>query len=415
MAPCCALLALLAVALLLSACGSSSHAPKHPSGSVSSAATTQASAEAEKAQALMESTSGLTPPPGQIAPTSVLAHVGSIPITFASVQHQMVLASPQAPLPDPPAYSSCIARLKGTPAGSTQPEAALKASCQQSYEHLLQIALSASLHSQWLLREAAAEGIAVSEREVREEFAASKAQFRTAAEFASYRKSTGQTIADMMSEIKLGKLTDRIFANIRKKEHPISAGELSAYYRAHPQLFTIPEGRNVQILRTTTEASALRAKQEIQSGKSFQSIVKELSTVAQPITAKDGEVKDLIPHLFEEKRLNSAIFQAKLDRLYGPITIVEAHPTIGPEAGAGSYVFEVKAIIPARPVGLAQVKGQILQQLAKSEKEKTLSGAIAAIKAKWRSQTVCEPGFVVKNCRQFRGSEKDGTADPFTL
>lgn len=405
----------LAVLLTLTACGSSSKPPSAKAGAkTQTKAATQASAATQQAQALKESTSGLATPT-HLAPSTVLAHVGATPITFATVKNQMLLASPQVPLPDPPTYSSCTARLKATPSGAAQTEAALQQSCEQSYKHLLQLALSGSIHTQWIVSEAAEEGANVSEREVREEFAASKKQFRTEAEFATYRKSTGQTIADMMSEIKLGKLTDRLFADIKKKEHPISNAEVVAYYRANPAKYTVPEGRDVQILRTTTEASALRAKQEIQSGKSFQSIVKELSTIAQPITAKNGEVKDLIPHLFEEKKLNDAIFSAQPNRLYGPVTIVESHATIGPESGSGSYVFEVKSIIPARAVPIVQVKSQIAEELAKGEKEKVVSAAIAAIKAKWRSRTACEPGFVVKNCSQFKSSAKEAEADPYTL
>jgi foldase protein PrsA len=405
--------------LTLTACGNSHRATNHSAGNQASSNKTSAAKvtpQAEQAQALRESLKGIAAP-GKIAPSRVLAHVGSKPVTFATVQHQMFLRSPQSPLPDPPSYTACVARLKAAAKANSpgQPEVTLKETCQQHYEQLLQSALSSTIHAQWLIGEAAEEGASVSAKEVHEEFELSRKQFRTEAEFATYRKSSGQTIADMMAEIKLGKLTDKIFENIKKKEHPVTGAQVAAYYDAHRGKFAIPEGRDLKILRTATEVSALRAKQQLQSGKSFQSIVKGLSKIAQPITAKNGEVKGLVPHLFEEKPLNDAIFSAKLHRLYGPVRISSLRKTIAPESNSGFFLFEVTRTVPKRQIPLSKVKATIAAELAKGEKERTLATSVRAFKAKWRERTSCEPGFVVKNCRQYKANERGIGGDPYTL
>jgi hypothetical protein len=403
----------------VSACGASGK-PKQSSvaSSAKRAQQTKSAQEGqlgrEQTQALAESTRQLATP-SKLAPSTVLAHVAGVPITFASVQQQMVLKSPQTPLPDPPAYSACIARVKGTQAGLGRSEAKLKEVCQQSYEQIFQAALSAAIHNQWLIGEAAEEGIHVSSGEVQKEFAQSKKQFRTEAEFATYRKSSGQTISEMLFEIKLGKLVNGIFKNIEGKERPVTEATVAAYYRAHQSQFTIPEGRTLRILRTTTEAAALRARQQLKAGKSFASIVAELAGIGQPITAKDGEIEDLLPGVFGEKVLNDAIFSAQPGRLYGPVRVASVRRTIAPESDSGFFLFEVLRKVPAHSTALSQVKASIHEELFKAEKERTVSSAIAQIKAKWKARTDCEPGFVVKNCKQYEGSAKNEPGDRFTL
>jgi foldase protein PrsA len=399
----------------LSACSSSNKGAGRTSATKSTIA--QASKETEQEQALKERFKGLSTP-GAIAPNTVLAHVGSVPITFAAVKRQMLLLSPQVPLPDPPAYTACIARRKASrSAGSAAAsEAALEASCQQSYEQTFQSALSATIHTQWLYGEAAEEGIEVSRNEVQKEFEIAKRQFRSEAEFAGYRKSTGQSIADMRSEIKLNKLSDGIFKNIKDKEHAPSGAQIAAYYQAHKSQYLLPEGRALRIARAITEVSALRIKQELQSGTSFASVAKELSpTIAQPTTSKDGAIKDLLPHVFEEKTLNDAIFAAQPHRLYGPVRVSSVRKTIAPEANSGFFLFEVTRTVPGRQIPLSRVEAQIAEALAAREKERVLAGTIARIKAKWRARTVCASGFVVKNCSQYKSNARGISGDPYTL
>jgi hypothetical protein len=413
------LLALLAVLCLgLSACGSSKPKQSSLESSTKSPEGTKTSKESqlarEQTQALAESTHQLATPT-KLSPSTVLARVSGVPITFATVQHQMVLKSPQTPLPDPPAYSDCIARVKGTQSGLGRSEAQLKEACQQSYEHLFQSALSASIHNQWLIGEAGEEGVRVSPREVQEEFEQSKKQFRSEAEFATYRKGSGQTISDMLFEIKVGKLANGIFNNIKSKERPVTEATVAAYYRSHQSRYTIPEGRALRILRTTSEAAALRARQQLKAGKGFASIVAELPGIGQPITARHGEVKDLLPGVYGEKVLNDAIFSAQPGRLYGPVRVASVRRTIAPEADSGFFLFEVLRKIPAHLTALSQVKAAIREELVKAEKERTVSGAIAQIKAKWKARTDCQSGFVVKNCSQYTGSKRAEVGDPFTL
>lgn len=402
----------LALCLALSGCGSSK--PKSDTSASNAAKTTAQSPQAEKAKAEREAISGLAPPRALSADT-VLAHVGSAPIAYAAVRRQMQLKSLGSPLPEPPAYSACITHKRAAAGGAGSSEAELKQACAASYQQLLAAALTLSIHTQWLLGEAAEEGLRVTPREVEEEFQASKQQFRSEAEFSAYRKSTGESVSDMLAGLKLGKLTNGIFENIKRKERVVTGTDVSSYYNAHKSKFAISEGRKVRIVRTTTEASALRRLKQLREGESFASIAAELTRIGQPIGAEHGEVKNLLPGIFEEKKLNNAIFSAQLHRLYGPLRINTLRRTIAPESNSGFFIFEVVDKVPGRQRPLAEVKAKIAEELARERKAGNLASSIAAIKAKWRARSSCEPGFVVKNCRQYTGPEVTSSTDPYTL
>jgi hypothetical protein len=419
--------AALCAALGLSACGGGSRGTSHSSSQQSnqqSAAARQTPTQATDAAATSPTSGPSAPDLRAGSPEKVLAVVDGHPVKLATVLRMLELRGKRTPLPDPPSYSACIARHKAaaTNEGATaaekaeaqKSEAELKESCSAEDRKLFGLTLSAAIHNQWLIGEARDQGIHVSNAEVQQEFELSKKGFHRQGEFELYLKNSGQSVADMKSDIKLGKLTTKIFKAIEAKEHRASSADVARFYATHRKQFAIPEGRTVRIIRTTSMASALNAKAELKAGKSFAQMAKQLSEIGQPITSKNGEVADLKPQTFGEKPLKDSIFTAKLHRIYGPVTVKNSRPIIAPEAGTGFYVFEVTAIVPGGQTPLSSVKGEIAEELDKADKEKTLRSAIAAFHRKWTGLSDCKPGYVVENCRQFKikVSERD---DPFVL
>jgi foldase protein PrsA len=411
-----ALLSALSLSLGLGACGGGSHASSRPAGTHTSAtspgSTTSASLTSTSAPA------GTLSPESASAPAStVVASVAGEPIHLGEVRHLMALTAGGEPLPDPPSYKGCIARTKAAQLakkgeGATQEgEAQLRDGCAKSYETALGSALSRAIHNRWLSGAAAEEGIRISPEAVLREFDESKKSFKSNAEFEKYRAGSGQSIADMLSEIKIGKVANAIFKRIERKEHPASGAEAAAYYDAHRKQFEVPEGRDLHILRTTTKAAAMNAKRELQSGKSFAEVVKHLSAIGQPLGVKNGQMHDLLPGVYEEKTLNDAIFTAKLDRLYGPFELKAKHKTIAPETNSGFFLYEVTGVVPGKQTPLAKVKGAITKQLSEAQKQQTVAAFVASFRAKWKARSDCRAGYVVQNCKQFKG----GAEDPYTL
>jgi foldase protein PrsA len=410
----------LCACLALAACGSTSHPSKQAHAGV-----TQKSAKAAQVSA---TEANLNDPRTVLLPrgasaSQVIASVGEEKITAAQVAHIMQVKNARtgAPLPDPPRYSACIANLKATtaeaPAGTPpQSEAQLEHTCVGQYEEQLGAALSFAIHGHWLLGEAAEEGIKASEGEVLKELEASKKALGGGEKFEAYLKSSGQSLAELKSEIRLNILSDGIFAIIAKKNHAAAGAEVARYYAEHAQQYSVPQGRDVRILRTATEPSVLRAKEQIESGQSFASVAGAIPAIAQPLGAKHGEVKDLTPGFYEEKELNDAIFSAPLNRLLGPIKLTARHRTIAPETNSGFFLFEVKRIVPERRIPLAKVEATIATQLTQQQKQQNLASFIRAFKRKWTARTDCRPGFViVRYCKQFKPTKASEAEDAYEL
>lgn len=342
--------------------------------------------------------------PADTTPRSaVLAHVGDKPVTLAEVQHLMVSLAAPSQVPDPPAYAHCSAASQATPvkltsSTPTQSSSQLQQTCRARYEELFRAALSRAIHDHWIRGESAELGLSVSGREVQDELDASKTG--SDAEFEAYAKRTGRTIADMKSELEVNKLTNKIFEKIKANEQPVNDADVAHYYNTHRSEFYLPRGRTVRIVRTASAVSATRAIQEIRSGKGFARVAKELSAIGQPVGAKNGEVRDLKPGVFEEKSLNDAIFKGRLHHLYGPDFVAASHKTIAPETNSGFFIFEATRTTPAQQVPLAKAKAVITNALVNTKKEETLANAVAAYRRKWKSRTDCQAGSVVEYCKQ---------------
>jgi foldase protein PrsA len=409
-------LALLPALIALTSCGGASHSlsqskgPAHDSATAASQAATTSTGT---------STNASTPaPPAPPSPGTLVASVAGKPIRFGEVQHLMAQQSAPEAIPDPPSYSGCIARAKAEAAKLAHPasksEAELKEACRKRYEELLQSSISKAIHSRWLLGEAQELGISVSDEAVLREFDAGRKSFKSNAEFEHYRQRAGQSIPDMLFELKTNKLADAIFKHVKAKEHAPTAAQIAAYYSVHRRKFAVPEGRDVRILRTTTKAGAANAYRELKAGRSFAEVAAQLSQIGQPIGASHGIVKDLLPGVYEEKPLNDPIFSATLHRLYGPLQITAAHKTIAPETNSGFFIFEVTKTIAPRQTPLAKVSSKIAEELLTSQKTRVLGGFIASFRARWTARTDCRAGYVVRNCKQFTGAHP-GREDPFTL
>jgi foldase protein PrsA len=399
-------------------------------------AQTKQASEAAHASSTSSSTSAVPAPwrsaqnvllPSGPSAGQTVASVAGQPISAAEVRDVMVLKSPLGPVPDPPSYSACIADLKVHPEKTAQPvrapgsppasAAELRHTCEGRWAEQLVAGFSAVIHQHWLIDEARERGITVSAAEIDHEIRESKKILGSSAKWEAFLKGSGQSHAEIRHASKLNIITSKLFERAAHKVQAPDGAKISHYYAAHKQQFTIPEGRDVRIVRTTTAAAAANVKQELQSGKSFASVAKELSAIGQPLGASNGEVRDLRPGIYQEPALNNGIFSAHQRRLYGPIHIIAPHKTIAGETGDGFFIFEVRHVVPERLTPLAQVRGAIAGQLAKQIRLQTLRSFSKAFKAKWRARTDCRPGYViVAFCKQYKGTkETEAQEDPYTL
>jgi foldase protein PrsA len=341
-----------------------------------------------------------------------VVQVNGTAITKTAFDHWMSVAAASSStgttekpaVPEPPNYTTCIAHLAKT---SPKPEkgqkapttAQLKSECETQYKSLQSEVLGFLISSQWVIGEASALGVKLSDAEVKKEFTKIKAtQFPKASEFEKFLASSGQTVSDLLLRVKLNLLSQKIQKKIVKEKSTVTEAQVAKYYNENKSKYGTPEKRNVRIVLTKTEAAAASAKKEIESGKSFASVASKVSI--DPTSKTDGGLlKDVVPGE-EEKALDTAIFGASKNVLGGPV-----------KTPFGYYIYEVVSVTAGNQEPLSKVKTTIKEQLIATGQQSALSKFVKEFKKKWTAKTECRSGYsVVADCKGYKAPKSSGTA-----
>jgi foldase protein PrsA len=345
-------------------------------------------------------------------PGNAVVQVGGKPITKSTFEHWMGVAAASSAttataakpvLPVPPDYTACIEHLKATtpkPAKG-QPEvtsAALKSECEQQYKSLQQEVLGFLISADWVLGEANHLGVKISDKEVQKEFEKIKTQqFPKPAEFEKFLASSGQTVSDLLLRVKLNLLSAKIQSKISKSHATVTKAEIEKTYNEHKSTYGTPEKRTIEIILTKDEATANKAKKEIESGKSFASVAKAVSI--DPTTKAKGGVLVGVTKGEEEPALDTAVFSAPLNTLGGPV-----------KTPFGYYLYEVKSITKGNQQTLAQAEAAIKQQLATTGQQTALQNFVKEFKKTWTAKTECRSGYSVMDCKGFKAAKGETAA-----
>lgn len=335
-------------------------------------------------------------------PGNAVVQVGGTPITTTTFQHWIEVAATTAPapgskpvIPDPPQYTNCVAQLKANqpPPVKGQPaptEAALKRQCEQQYKAMEQEVLSFLISSSWVLKEAEALGVKVSDSEVHKKFEELKNQeFSKPGDFQKFLASSGQTVSDLLLRVKLNLLSTKLQQKIVKAGSNPSEAEIEKYYKEHSSQFGTPEKRSVAVILTKEEAQAKKAKQELESGKSFATLAKTVSI--DPVSKASGGLLVGVVKGQEQPALSTAIFSAPVNTIGGPV-----------KTPFGYYIYEVKSITPGNQQSLAQSKSTVKSQLIATNQQSALSKFVTSFKKRWIEKTECRSGYEMQDCKNYK-------------
>jgi foldase protein PrsA len=347
-------------------------------------------------------------------PSDAVVTVDGKPITKTTFNHWMGVAAASSAttsgakpaIPEPPHYTACIASAKAaasaTKGQKVPTEAALKTQCEQQYKSLQQEVLGFLISSEWVLGEANSLGVKISDAEVKKNFEKIKdQQFPKAAEFEKFLKSSGQSVSDLLLRVKLNLLSSKIQQKVVKEKSKVSQAEIAKYFKENPKRFGVAEKRNLLIILTKTEAQAKQAKQEIESGKSFESVAKRVSI--DPTSKSNGGKLTGVVKGQEEQALDTAIFAAKKSVLSGPV-----------KTPFGYYIFVVTSITAGSQQTLKQAESSIKSQLQATHQQKALSTFVKEFKKKWMSKTECREGFEIADCKGYKAPKTKSTLSSTT-
>ena len=307
-------------------------------------------------------------------------------------------------VPVPPSYTACIAAAataaKATKGAKTPSQKELKSQCETQYKSLQSEVLGFLISSSWVLGEASSLGVKVSDKEVKKQFEKIKTQqFPKAAEFQKFLTTSGQTVSDLLLRVKLNLLSSKIQQKIVKEKSKVSQAEIAKYYKENPKRFGVAEKRDLLIILTKTEAQAKAAKQEVESGKSFESVAKKVSI--DPTSKSNGGKLPGVVKGQEEKSLDTAVFSAQKGKLTGPV-----------KTPFGYYIFEVQKITPGSQQTLKQAEASIKAQLTATHQQKALSTFVKEFKKKWQGKTECRSGYKVADCKGYKAPKTTSTSSP---
>jgi len=369
---------------------------------------------------------------GEAQSGPIIAEVAGAPIYKSQFDSRMAMevrgeAEGTQFLPVPPEFSVCISRLTAVAPkptnGPLQSTTQLRASCREVYRKLLRKVLGPLISGQWVIREAAADGVAPTEAQVKQRFEYYRSrEFRTEARLRAYLASTGETIPDMLFNVEEGialqALFDRIHTSIARTA---TDAMVTRYYDENRRVYTLNERRNIGLIRTTSATEAMRVKHELESGVSFESIARRLAPQQPVYTFGKALIIGLKPRVYSEPELNDPIFAAKQGVVVGPlkvdVTRLFRHTTDPAVLRKvrlidGYYVVRVNKIVRPSQVPLAQVKTAISRQLPIILYKQAVAAFVQAWRARWTARTSCHGEFITRRCQQFSPSQFPGRLEP---
>lgn len=329
-------------------------------------------------------------------PGNAVATVDGDPITKADYQRWLLINARQssaatggsAVIPDPPAYTRCIAALREQTRavrGQARPtEAQLRDQCRTLDTQLKQQTMALLVQSDWIEREAKDLGVSVSDAEVQRALTDTRRQsFPTQKAYDRFLRQSGMTERDVLFRLRIQQLSTRITEKIQRSAGNVTAAQIAAYYNRNREQFAVPERRDLEIILTRTEAQANDAKKAIDGGTSWADAARRFSTDA--LSKGNGGRLAGVARGQQDRALDTAAFNAKTGVIVGPV-----------RGQFGWYIVRVDRVTPAKQNSLEQSRAQIRQQLQQQGGSAKLNTFARDFQERWSKATVCRVGYVVQ-------------------
>jgi foldase protein PrsA len=212
----------------------------------------------------------------------------------------------------------------------------------------------------WIDGEAAEQGIAVTDAEVRQTFDQERRQsFPRYADYLRFLRQSRQTEADILLRVRNQLLSDRLRDRvIAPAAATVTDAQVdAAVQKAGPEI--IPETRDIRFISARSRAEARRA-----------------------FAHHRGRLWRYASHAQLGPRLGRAVFRASPGRVIGPV-----------REGRDRIYLKVLRIHPRHVKPLARQRAEIRAVLVSDAQQKALDAFVKAFEAKWRARTTCAPAY----------------------
>jgi PPIC-type PPIASE domain len=252
-------------------------------------------------------------------------------------------------------------------------------------------ALALLISSQWLIGEAARQGVALPEDAIEE---AIEDHENESPGFRKRLRATGETIADYKLEARAELAGETLRERLAEQASQITRQQAIDYFRANRASFDLPEVRVVDLVENLPSSAAASALvREIGTGRRFAKLAYREHVSRIPSFTQTPEKAAVV----------NAIFAARPGVASAPMQL-NHHWT----------VFVVRSSLPAQPQSFAAVRGELLMRLNAKRQHELAKRFDREYVARWRAKTVCASGYVGPGCPQDHAL-LGGYEDPFSL
>lgn len=244
--------------------------------------------------------------------------------------------------------------------------------------------------SNWLIGEAARQGVPVEQVAVEEALAQQQSE---SAGFQKRLRAAGQTTAGLEFEMRAELAAEAVREKLAEQADSVSEQQLRDYYAHNRSTFSKPEVRVTDLIEGIASAPAATA------------LAKRIGTAARFPRGDYHELVTQSPGFRrtpEKALVVNAIFAA------GPGVISKPMLLNGKWA-----IFVVRRVIPPVPQPLAKVHDEVLKFFRAARQRELKTKFDREYTNLWRSRTTCRSGYVAPGCPQYHG-ELGAYEDPFS-
>jgi hypothetical protein len=240
-----------------------------------------------------------------------------------------------------------------------------------------QRALALLISSNWLIAEAARQGVPVSERALHDALVEREAKI---GEFSQWLRGVGQTLGDVKLELRAELAAEALRAKLAKRAARIAPREVIGFYREHRSLFATGTRVTDLIEGQSSPAAAIAAAPSLKSTQQYG------SQAIREHVKRTG----LFLRSPEKVRVVDEIFAARPG--------VVSHPVLINKSWA---LFVVRKVIPGHILPFAQAREEALVRVGEQRQQAIASSFERDYRAYWKAHTSCRRGYVGPGCPQF--------------
>ncbi|HEU0019958.1 MAG TPA: SurA N-terminal domain-containing protein [Thermoleophilaceae bacterium] len=198
-------------------------------------------------------------------PEERVGQVGAVAISLTEFEHWFAAAThsqfQQSMEFVAPGYERCTAakrKLRAANGWRRLGGRELRARCARDHRMVRRQVMQFLVQSQWVEQEAAAVGVVVSERRVRQVFESQKrTAFPNERGYQRFLRESGASEADILYRIRLDTLQNRLTRHVTSHAEPVTAEDVARYRADHPDRYkNLSDGKaNRKVRRQLQSAS----------------------------------------------------------------------------------------------------------------------------------------------------------------